>query len=149
MLPTWNDGPPQARSHFTFTPFRVVLKDERRTSNVQRWTSNNDVAALRNLISFVFKNPMSNLERLFLFPLKYHSLWCSPNAPAAFLLCHKSVSSSFPIQHSMLDVRCSMFFFFSKPSIAPAEKQVSLWGEPPLNISRKWPPHNGAVNPVY
>jgi len=25
-------------------------------------TSNNDVAALRNLISFVFSNPMANLE---------------------------------------------------------------------------------------
>ena len=37
------------------------------TSNVQRWTSNNDVAPLRNLISFVFKNPMANLEWLFLF----------------------------------------------------------------------------------
>ena len=39
------------------------LKDERPTSNVQRRTSNNDVAALRNLISFVFKNPMSNPNR--------------------------------------------------------------------------------------
>ena len=30
------------------------LKDERPTSNVQRRTSNNDVATLLNLISFVF-----------------------------------------------------------------------------------------------
>jgi hypothetical protein len=41
---------------------RFTAKDEHRTSNVQRRTSNNDVAPLRNLISFVFKNPMSNLE---------------------------------------------------------------------------------------
>ena len=35
-------------------PYGVGLKDEHRTSNVQRRTSNNDVAALRNLISFVY-----------------------------------------------------------------------------------------------
>jgi hypothetical protein len=33
---------------------QVVLKDERPTSNVQRRTSNIDVAALRNLISFIY-----------------------------------------------------------------------------------------------
>jgi hypothetical protein len=44
-----------------------VEQTEHRTSNFQRWTSNNDVAPLCNLISFVFKNPMLNLEWLFLF----------------------------------------------------------------------------------
>ena len=37
-----------------FIPYRVGLKDEHPTSNVQRRTSNNDVAPLRNLISFVY-----------------------------------------------------------------------------------------------
>ena len=37
-----------------FIPYRVGLKDEHPTSNVQRRTSNNDVASLRNLISFVY-----------------------------------------------------------------------------------------------
>jgi len=41
-------------------PIGVVLKDEHPTSN-------NDVAPFRNLISFIFKNPMSNFESLFLF----------------------------------------------------------------------------------
>ena len=36
-----------------FMPDRVVFKDERPTSNFQRRTSNNDVAPLCNLISFV------------------------------------------------------------------------------------------------
>ena len=40
----------------------------------QLWTSNNDVAELRNLISFIFKNSMANSEWLFivlhLFPFK-------------------------------------------------------------------------------
>jgi len=43
-------------------PYSVVLKDEHPTSNIERKTSNNDVAPLRNLISFIFKNQMSNLE---------------------------------------------------------------------------------------
>ncbi|MCD4754718.1 MAG: hypothetical protein K8R75_02795, partial [Deltaproteobacteria bacterium] len=48
---------------------------------------------------------------------------------AAFLPGHKSVSSSFPIQNSMLDVRCSMFIFFSKCSLVhPAQKQLSAYG---------------------
>jgi hypothetical protein len=32
------------------------------------------------------------------------------------ILNNSSVSSSFPIQHSMLDVRCSMFMYFRKSS---------------------------------
>ena len=36
-----------------------------------------------------------------------------PHTGATFLPGHTSVSSSFPIQHSMLDVGCSMFIFFS------------------------------------
>ena len=50
------------RLRVVFMPCRVGLKDEHRTSNVQRRTSNNDVAPLRNLISSVFINTMSNLE---------------------------------------------------------------------------------------
>ena len=41
-------------SQVAFMPYGVGLKDERRTSNVQRRTSNNDVAPLRKLISFVY-----------------------------------------------------------------------------------------------
>ncbi len=48
-------------------PYGIVLKDERRTSNVQRRMKN--------------EYPIPTI----------------------------SVSSSFPIQYSMLDVRCSMF----------------------------------------
>jgi len=70
----------------------VVLRDKRRTSNVQRWTSNNDAAALRNLISFVFNNPISSLEWLFLF------LHLFP----------------FNIRCWAFDVRCS--FFSNKPA---------------------------------
>ena len=57
----------------TFMPYGIILKDERRTSNIERPTSN--------------EKRISNTE---------HSTAIS-------------VSSSFPIQHSMLDVRCSMF----------------------------------------
>ncbi|MCK4487768.1 MAG: hypothetical protein KAU38_13550, partial [Desulfobacterales bacterium] len=37
-----------------------------------------------------------------------------------------SVSSSFPIQRSMLDVRCSMFIF----SILLGQKQLSVYAPP-------------------
>ncbi|MFA9435247.1 MAG: hypothetical protein ACERKR_11275, partial [Deltaproteobacteria bacterium] len=37
---------------------------------------------------------------------------------------HMSVSSSFPIQNSMLDVQCSMFIL----SVAPRQKQLSAYG---------------------
>jgi hypothetical protein len=40
-------------SHVVFMPYGVGLKDERPTSNVQRRTSNNDVATLRKLILLV------------------------------------------------------------------------------------------------
>ena len=43
------------------TPFYIIeyfMKYERWTSNVQRRTSNNDVAALHNLIFLCFKNPL-------------------------------------------------------------------------------------------
>ncbi len=73
-------------SQVTFMPYRVVLKDERPTSNIERPTSN--------------EKQTSNIEHSTPF----------------------SVSSSFPIQHSMLDVRCSMFIFFSKPSTIPRRK---------------------------
>jgi hypothetical protein len=43
-------------------PYGVGLQDERPTSNVQRRTSNNDVAPLRNLISFVFINTMLDVR---------------------------------------------------------------------------------------
>ena len=36
-------------SQVTFMPYRVVLKDERPTSNIERRTSNNDVAPLLKL----------------------------------------------------------------------------------------------------
>ncbi len=64
------------------------------------------------------------------------SLWFSPNTRAAFLPGHKSVSSSFHIQNSMLDVRCSMFIFFSKPSTVPRRKNnLALMGlRPNWNI---------------
>ena len=82
-----------------FMPYGVVLKDERRTSNVQHRTSNNDVAPLRNLISFVFKNPRSKLECLFLF------LHLFP----------------FNVRCWTFDVRCSFF------SVPPEEKQLSAY----------------------
>ena len=42
-------------------------------------------------------------------------------------------SSAFPIKHSTLDVRCSMFIFFSKPStVHPVQKQLSAYGLYPL-----------------
>ena len=47
--------------------YRLSFKDEHRTSNVQRWTSNKEIAPLGNLISFVFQYPLSNLKWLFLF----------------------------------------------------------------------------------
>jgi len=44
-----------------------------------------------------------------------------------------SVSSSSPIQHSMLDVRCS--FFFSKPSsVLQRKNNLALMGEKPLGF---------------
>jgi hypothetical protein len=109
-------------SQVAFVPYGLGLQDERRTSN-------NDVAPLRNLISFVFKNPRSKLECLFLFlhlfPFNVRcwtfDVRCSSFLRAAFLPDHMSVSSSFPIQHSMLDVRCSMFIF----SVPPGQKQLS------------------------
>ena len=81
-------------SRVKYMPYRSfwemnVERAEHRTSNVQRWTSNNDVASLRNLILCVFKNPMSNLEWLFLF------LHLFP----------------FKIRCWTFDVRCSSLFF--------------------------------------
>ena len=43
---------------------------------------------------------------------------------ATKILINSSVSSSFPIQRSMLDVGCSMFIFF----ILPGQKQLSARG---------------------
>ncbi len=57
-------------SQVTFMPYRVVLKDERRnilkderpTSNIERRTSNNDVAPLRQFI--VYKNRQNTLFKI-------------------------------------------------------------------------------------
>jgi len=43
------------------------------------------------------------------------------DTPAAFLLNHKFIFSSFPIQDSMLDVRCSMFIFLVNLPQSPGE----------------------------
>ena len=108
------------------------LKDERPTSNVQRRTSNNDVAPLSNLISFVFINLISNLEYLFLIllspstPLRAVSLLKIPSlsrwsngrfdnrnryrtSPVSFfkmirLLRHLFSHSTFDVGRSMFDV---------------------------------------------
>jgi len=48
---------------------------------------------------------------------------------AAFLRGHKSVSSSFPIQHSMLGVRCSMFIFsVNLPQPIRCKNNLALMG---------------------
>jgi hypothetical protein len=60
----------EAQGHSTKTTQRHCGQVERPTLNSPQASkhlsasggSNNDVAPLRNLISFVFKNPMSNLE---------------------------------------------------------------------------------------
>ena len=59
-------------------PYGVVLKDERRTLNIER--------------------PMQNENKYQILP-------------------------SFPIQYSMLDVRCSTFIF----SVLPSQKQLSAY----------------------
>jgi hypothetical protein len=42
---------------------------------------------------------------------------------------HLSASSFFPIHHSMLDVRCSMFIFFSKlPTVHQHKNNLALMG---------------------
>ncbi len=77
------------------------------TSNVQRWTSNNDVAPLRNLILIVFKNPMPNLEWLFLllFSRVYtrteHSCIRSSRSYVCFFIFSPS---TFDVGRSMFDV---------------------------------------------
>jgi|GEM_PF-3156996 len=84
-------------------PYGIVLKDERRTSNIERPTSN--------------EKRISNTDSAVV--AKATMAKSAHSTPI-------SVSSSFPIQHSMLDVRCSMFIFFSKPStVHPVQKQLS------------------------
>jgi len=117
------------QSQVAFMSYRVVFKDERPTSNVQRRTSNNDVAPLRNLISFVFINPKSNPERLFYIdripsnpwfhhstiPSLHYSNW--GEAPNFFFYFFIFFHSTFDVGRSMFDVR-----FFSYPSSPLAEK---------------------------
>ncbi len=87
------------RSQVAFMPYRVVLKDERRTSNIERPTSNektNTQYTTFNSYSCFFSAVLILVTKILI------------NSSV-----HMSVSSSFPIQRSMLDVRCSMFIFFS------------------------------------
>ena len=68
----------------------------------------------------------------------WNGLQYLPETELALKLCRKwrrgqirainySASSSFPLQHSMLDVRCSMFIF----SVPPTQKQLSAYGLKP------------------
>jgi hypothetical protein len=88
-------------------PYGVVLKDERPTSNIERPTSNEKTnIQYRTFNDYFFSAVLIVVTKI---------------------LINSSVSS-FSIQHSMLDVRCSMFIFFS-PSW---QKQLSAYGGFPL-----------------
>jgi len=76
-----------------------MLKDERRTSNVQRPTSNVQRPTSNN-----FKADAHFVHEFF--------WWFWPNTQAAVFPYHISVSLFSSIRCSMLDVRCSMFIFF-------------------------------------
>ena len=66
----------------------------------------------------------------------------------AFLQGHMPVSSSFSIQHSMLNVRCSMFIFFARSTIiffhSAKEPRACLSGEP-----MTMQPHQGSDRPLF
>ena len=82
-------------------PYGVVLKDERRTSN-------NDVAPLLKLFQHRMKKQRQKEKQRF--RVQGYLVAVFPTSDFWLLT---SVSSSFPIRRSMLDVRCSMFIFFS------------------------------------
>jgi hypothetical protein len=99
---------------------------------------------------------MPNLQWLFLFlfsrlelvtkilvnfsvSFKFHYLWRSPKAPAAFLIGHNAVSSSFPIQQSLLDVRV---FFFSVNREPLNPEPLNPWTQNP------WTQNPEPLNPV-
>ena len=90
-------------------PYRVVLKDERPTSNVQhrmkKQTPNTQHSTTRGFFSAVLILVTKILIN--------SSVSCKISFRSSGFL--NSVFSSFPIQRSMLDVRCSMFIF-SSPS---------------------------------
>ena len=93
-------------------PYGVVLKDERPTSNIERPTSNNDVAPLLKLFQHRMKKQTPNEKQRFMVQMFRSSAQNSKLATSKSLRLLTSVSSSFPIKRSMLDVRCSMFIFF-------------------------------------
>jgi hypothetical protein len=82
---------------------------EHRTSNVE----NRIVRSLRSAIKFHLfsKIQCQTLNDYFCF-------FSAVLIVVTKILINFSVSSSFPIQYSMLDVRCSMFIFFSNPSMS-------------------------------
>ena len=99
------------RSQVTFMPYGIVLKDERRTSNIERPTSNEKQTSNTEHSTTPRRGFFSAVLILVTKILINSSVSSKISFSSSGFL--KSVSSSFPIQHSMLDVRCSMFIFFS------------------------------------
>ena len=104
-------------------PYGVDLKDERPTSNVQRRTSNNDVAPLRNLISFVYYFCFFSVLRLRSGPRACRTVVL---ILVTKILINSSVSffshSKFDVGRSMFDVHpfsvlCSFFQFLPHKNI--------------------------------
>ncbi len=82
-----------------------VLKDERRTSNIERPTSNEKT----NIQYRTFNDYFCFFSAVLILVTKILINSSVSFSSSGFL---NSVSSAFPIKHSMLDVRCSMFIFF-------------------------------------
>jgi len=96
------------------------LKKEHRTSNVQRPTSNNDVASLRKLFFFFYYFCFFSAILMLLTKILINSSISSYVIRTAYFSSLSFDSHvcflCFPFQHSMLEVRCSMFIFLVPPT---------------------------------
>ncbi len=101
-------------SQVTFIPYGIVLKDERRTSNIERPTSN--------------EKRISNTDSAV---VAKATMAKSAHSTAI------SVSSFFPIKHSTLDVRCSFFSVNLPQSIRCKNTLALLW----LPLHKKFETH--------
>jgi hypothetical protein len=101
------------RSRVAFMPCGVVLKDERRTSNEK---TNTQYQTFNSYFCF-FSAVLILVTKI----LINSSVFCKISSNSSGFL--NSVSSSFPIQRSMLDVRCSFF------TVSPGQKQLSAYGD--------------------
>ena len=129
------------RENISASKWGSWLKDERPTSNIEHRTSNNDVARLRNLISFTWLYVKPNLVKFSFPPLAGRieggdKIDIIPSTRSFYItrfihfqksnikpwmtifVCHLF---PFKIRRWAFDVRCSFFF------VPPEQKQLSAY----------------------